>query len=66
MSIKLAEKTGGAILLITEGVFGMSGDQGNLKEIVSGKLTKVCTLPDTKQCPNFKYGGTPYELQISM
>ncbi len=31
---KLAEKTGGGILLITEGVFGMSGDQGNLKEIV--------------------------------
>ena len=31
---KLVEKTGGGILLITEGVFGMSGDQGNLKEIV--------------------------------
>lgn len=31
---KLTEETGGGILLITEGVFGMSGDQGKLKEIV--------------------------------
>jgi len=31
---KLVEKTGGAILVITEGVFGMSGDQGNIKEII--------------------------------
>ena len=31
---KLVESTGGGILLITEGVFGMSGDQGKLKEIV--------------------------------
>ncbi len=31
---KITEKTGGGILLITEGVFGMSGDQGKLKEIV--------------------------------
>jgi len=28
------EETGGSILVITEGVFGMSGDQGKLKEIV--------------------------------
>ena len=34
---KLAEQTGGAILVITEGVFGMSGDQGKLKEIVALK-----------------------------
>ncbi len=34
---KLAEKTGGGILLITEGVFGMRGDQGRLKEIVELK-----------------------------
>ncbi|NBU91712.1 MAG: aminotransferase class I/II-fold pyridoxal phosphate-dependent enzyme [Flavobacteriia bacterium] len=34
---KLAEETGGAILLITEGVFGMRGDQGLLKEIVALK-----------------------------
>ncbi len=31
---KYVEKTGGAILVITEGVFGMLGDQGKLKEIV--------------------------------
>lgn len=34
---KLAEQTGGGILLITEGVFGMSGAQGKLKEIASLK-----------------------------
>lgn len=31
---KLAEETGGGILVITEGVFGMAGDQGKLAEIV--------------------------------
>ena len=30
---KLVEQTGGGILVITEGVFGMSGAQGKLKEI---------------------------------
>ena len=34
---KLAEKTGGGILLISEGVFGMRGEQGRLKEIVALK-----------------------------
>ncbi len=34
---KLVEQTGGAILVLTEGVFGMSGDQGKLKEIVELK-----------------------------
>jgi glycine C-acetyltransferase len=34
---KLAEETGGAILVITEGVFGMSGNQGKLKEVVDLK-----------------------------
>jgi glycine C-acetyltransferase len=34
---KLAEETGGAILVITEGVFGMRGDQGRIKEIVELK-----------------------------
>ena len=34
---KMAEKQGGGILLITEGVFGMSGNQGKLKEIVELK-----------------------------
>lgn len=34
---KLTEETGGGILVISEGVFGMSGDQGKLKEIVALK-----------------------------
>jgi len=34
---RLAEQTGGGILLITEGVFGMSGAQGKLKEIIALK-----------------------------
>ena len=34
---KLANETGGGILVITEGVFGMSGTQGNLKGIVELK-----------------------------
>ena len=34
---KMAEKNGGGILVITEGVFGMSGNQGNLKEITALK-----------------------------
>jgi glycine C-acetyltransferase len=34
---KMAEENGGAILVITEGVFGMSGNQGKLKEIVALK-----------------------------
>ena len=34
---KMAEETGGGILFITEGVFGMRGQQGKLKEIVALK-----------------------------
>ena len=34
---KLTSQTGGGILLITEGVYGMSGDLGKLKEIVALK-----------------------------
>ncbi|MFV0247443.1 MAG: aminotransferase class I/II-fold pyridoxal phosphate-dependent enzyme [Tenacibaculum sp.] len=34
---KIAEKTGGGILLISEGVFGMRGEQGCLEEIVALK-----------------------------
>ncbi|MBX2945531.1 MAG: aminotransferase class I/II-fold pyridoxal phosphate-dependent enzyme [Cyclobacteriaceae bacterium] len=34
---KLATETGGGILVITEGVFGMSGKQGNLKGVVELK-----------------------------
>lgn len=36
-AIKLAEEQNGSILVITEGVFGMRGDQGKLKEIVELK-----------------------------
>lgn len=34
---RIVEKTNGGILVITEGVFGMSGNQGKLKEIVALK-----------------------------
>jgi len=34
---RLADKTGGGILVITEGVFGMTGDLGRLKDIVEFK-----------------------------
>ncbi|WP_298757389.1 aminotransferase class I/II-fold pyridoxal phosphate-dependent enzyme [uncultured Psychroserpens sp.] len=34
---KMAEQTGGGILVISEGVFGMRGEQGRLKEIVDLK-----------------------------
>jgi glycine C-acetyltransferase len=34
---KIAEAAGGGVLVITEGVFGMSGDLGKLKEIVELK-----------------------------
>ena len=34
---KMAQQTGGGILVITEGVFGMRGEQGKLKEIVALK-----------------------------
>ncbi len=36
-AVKLIAETNGAILVITEGVFGMSGDQGKLKEITALK-----------------------------
>ncbi|CAM4260389.1 aminotransferase class I/II-fold pyridoxal phosphate-dependent enzyme [Zobellia nedashkovskayae] len=34
---KMAEQTGGGILVISEGVFGMRGEQGKLREIVALK-----------------------------
>lgn len=34
---RIVEETGGSILVITEGVFGMSGDMGRLKDIVELK-----------------------------
>lgn len=36
-AVKVAETTGGGILVISEGVFGMRGEQGKLKEIVALK-----------------------------
>ena len=36
-AVKVAEKTGGGVLVITEGVFGMAGDLGDLKGIVALK-----------------------------
>ena len=33
----ITDQTGGGILVVTEGVFGMAGDQGKLKEIVQYK-----------------------------
>ena len=34
---QVTQRTGGGIMVMTEGVFGMAGDQGKLKEIVSFK-----------------------------
>ncbi|MBN4081645.1 aminotransferase class I/II-fold pyridoxal phosphate-dependent enzyme [bacterium AH-315-C07] len=36
-AFKITGETNGAVLVITEGVFGMAGDQGKLKEIVALK-----------------------------
>ncbi len=36
-AVRMAEKTGGGILAISEGVFGMRGEQGRLKEICALK-----------------------------
>ncbi len=43
---KLTDESGGGILVISEGVFGMSGDQGKLKEIIAlkKKFDKVLLL----------------------
>ncbi len=36
-AVKVAEENGGGVLVISEGVFGMRGDQGKLREIVALK-----------------------------
>lgn len=36
-AVELTKTTGGGILVVTEGVFGMAGDQGKLKEIAALK-----------------------------
>jgi glycine C-acetyltransferase len=40
-AVKLTEESGGCILVITEGVYGMNGNQGKLKEIVDLKDKKT-------------------------
>jgi glycine C-acetyltransferase len=58
---KMAEKTGGGILVITEGVFGMSGTQGKLKEITALKkdypfrLPQVAHLLNTLESPDYSF-----------
>ncbi|MFN8714386.1 MAG: aminotransferase class I/II-fold pyridoxal phosphate-dependent enzyme [Bacteroidota bacterium] len=49
---KLVEGTNGSILVITEGVFGMSGNQGKLKEIVElkNKFTFRLFVDDAHGC----------------
>ncbi len=42
----ITETTGGGIMVMTEGVFGMAGDQGKLKEIVRAtrrSTTSACS-----------------------
>ncbi len=38
---KMAEKTGGGILVISESVFGMRGEQGRLKELSPFKRNTI-------------------------
>ena len=38
---QLADQTGGGILVITEGVYGMAGDLGDLKGILSSRTNTV-------------------------
>lgn len=62
---KLAEETGGGIMVITEGVFGMRGDQGILKEIVAlkSKFNFRLFVDDAHGCGTMgeKGGGTGVE-----
>jgi glycine C-acetyltransferase len=63
---KMVEETGGAILVITEGVFGMSGTQGKLKEIVElkKKFTFRFLVDDAHGCGTMgPTGGGTGELQ---
>jgi glycine C-acetyltransferase len=56
---KLSEKTGGGILVITEGVFGMAGDLGNLAEIVKLKRSEERRVG--KECkPECRSRWSPY------
>ena len=66
---KLTKETGGGILVITEGVFGMSGNMGNLKDIVALKdkfnFTSVMRVPKiTKICVNKGVGDAVADKKL--
>ena len=55
-SVSIIKETGGAILVITEGVFGMAGDLGKLKEICDLK-EKISIQINGRRCTrNWYYG----------
>ena len=61
---KIVEQTGGGILLITEGVYGMSGDQGDLKGIVAlKKKFKFRLLVDDAHGIGTMHGGNTGAFQ---
>ncbi len=66
---KVVEQTGGGILVITEGVFGMSGAQGKLKEIAAlkDKYKFRLLLDDAHGIGTMgdKLGGTAQEQGVS-
>jgi glycine C-acetyltransferase len=61
---KIVEQSGGGILLITEGVYGMSGDQGDLKGIVAlKKKFKFRLLVDDAHGIGTMHGGNTGAFQ---
>ena len=60
---KVAEQTGGGILVISEGVFGMRGEQGKLKEIADllPKKLKLYSNLDYKIPSPIEKGTSFYE-----
>ncbi len=61
---KIVEQTGGGILVITEGVYGMTGNQGNLKGIVElKKKYKFRLLVDDAHGVGTMPGGNTGTLQ---
>jgi len=74
---KMIEETGGGILVISEGVFGMAGDQGKLKEIREKLWDNVRSLQkqltengfdigktDTPVTPVYMHGGVNEAAQL--
>ena len=47
-AVRETEKTGGGILVVTEGVFGMRGEQGIIKEIVACRI-ELCSINKWQQ-----------------